>query len=121
MQSAGSALFTLLRNIRARELIIFTGFLDKTISNIPAMCHTHTSQREFRIFGDRDWGDDLTAVYIFASIPSMRKIHGLNIVGATETYEENIGLDTGCPAARAIQGIQFERSVLGTQTLGYIS
>lgn len=108
------------RNISALALIILTGFLDKTISNIPAMCQTHTSQREFRVFGDRDWGDDLTAVYHFASILSVRRIYRLNIVGSAETYEANMGFDSGCTSVRAIQDIHFEPSALGAQAFGYL-
>lgn len=119
--SACSTLFTLLRNIESLEVINFTGFVDRFTPNIPAVCHTHFSLREVRIFGDRDGGDDLMTVYDFVSIPSVRKIYGLNIVGNAETYEENTfnNEDTCCASVGAIQDIHFERSAVEAQAFGY--
>ncbi|KAL8856779.1 MAG: hypothetical protein Q9178_006616 [Gyalolechia marmorata] len=114
--SACSALFILARNIEILEN--GADIVDGFELHFQPIGNTHRHLREVRLYGDEFTGEKISKVYLFASIPSVRKIHGRNIAGDS-VYGGGSSLGTnsvGCPGIGALEEIYFERSAIDGPT-----
>ncbi|KAL8912370.1 MAG: hypothetical protein Q9172_007515 [Xanthocarpia lactea] len=114
--SACSALFVLARNIEILEN--GADIVDGFELHLQPIGNTHRHLREVRLYGDEFTGEKMSKVYLFASIPSVRKIQGRNIAGDS-VYDGRSPLGTnsvGCPGIGALEEIYFERSAIDGPT-----
>ncbi|KAL8992043.1 MAG: hypothetical protein Q9169_007419 [Polycauliona sp. 2 TL-2023] len=122
--SACRALFTLLHNIEALELMN-----GASLAIVHHICYVHCSLTEVSVVGERDRGEDFSIFCALASIPTVRKIHGSNIVAdnwadivdndeisGQSRFVMDLKESTGCTS---VQAIQLACSAIEGQSLGH--
>ncbi|KAL8662088.1 MAG: hypothetical protein Q9168_008308 [Polycauliona sp. 1 TL-2023] len=113
--SACSLLLSLLPGTEVLELINGANPID---GFTPSRCYNYCFLQEVRILGAPNDCGDFATLCALASIPSVRKVYGINTVGYNHNSERS-DQDYDSAGCSTVRDVHLERSAIQSQSLGY--